>query len=1216
MKRLIKALLTLLLYGCIFGIITSGTVRSFHRDLQKKRAQYFERESNEIQVAYRAITETYGLTALSFYRELRDKADVLQAIQDAATSDEKQRASLREALRVQIAPSYESFQKQYGALLNIYLPDGTLFLRMYDNAYTEEQQRESRFSIQMATSEQQRLDGFEISDSMPAYRYIAPIVYQEHHIGTAEVGVSLEGLREQLEDQLFKPFIFLFTVDAIESRPFRDRYEQSEISDRYLSEKQDLFLRPMMERFIQQHELQQDIDPHDIHDVQHYIKQKIAPELEKQKAFAIALQPEWLVFDKEDTVMAFLPISDIEGRHVAYLASYRMDRTLDGYSAEFFRKSLTAAAVIFLLLLFIFMLKRSRAKMRQSRDRLQRISDNLYEGLCVLDDNHNISFVNPAAEHLLHYRRKEILGKNLHRILYHQGKEACNPEEGRPCPICQNISRGLAYQSYDHALITKEQNSVPVNLTVSPLLKKDTVEGAIVVFQDITEHKKAENALKESEEYNRLIIETMNEGLAAFDDERRFNYVNSRFCEMFGYSREEVLGQPLDNFLDEKNLRIVREQIAYGLQHQKIVAPYELEFFKKGHGTPVSTIVAPQHIVNAEGNFSGGVVVFTDISNLKRAEKELREAKAFTESILHNVPEVIYSMDREMNLSFMSPNCSQMTGYSAEEFMQDCHLFKHLIHPDDRERLRATRETLIQGDVASGEFRLIKKDGTQIWVHQSATPTLDEKRRLIRMDASLYDISELKHTEQALAEERNLLRTLLDTLPDTIFMKDLSGRYSMVNKAFLKAFEKEREEDLLDKTVFDLLPEREARLISDMEQSILREETELLSEELLLEKDGQAVWLSKTSVPFRNECGELIGLLGMNRNITEAKQAEEVLIDMNIELKETLEDLKRTQSQLIQSEKMAALGQLIAGIAHEINTPLGAIRASIGNISHALQETARTLPPLLAQIPPELQHSFFALTDRASQTKQTRSSREERQMRRELRKTLEDLQIEQADAFADTLVDMGLSDEKIQEFLPLLQHERAEEILQAAYNLVVQHHNSENIITATERASKVVFALKTYAHYDHSGEKTRADVTEGLELVLTLYHNQLKHGVEIVKHYEEVPLVPCYPDELNQVWTNLLHNAVQAMEGHGTLELAVSKQDGHVSVQITDSGNGIPEDVQQKIFEPFFTTKPSGEGSGLGLDIVKKIIDRHHGTLDVTSSPGRTCFSVNLPIGK
>ncbi len=159
-----------------------------------------------------------------------------------------------------------------------------------------------------------------------------------------------------------------------------------------------------------------------------------------------------------------------------------------------------------------------------------------------------------------------------------------------------------------------------------------------------------------------------------------------------------------------------------------------------------------------------------------------------------------------------------------------------------------------------------------------------------------------------------------------------------------------------------------------------------------------------------------------------------------------------------------------------------------------------------------------------------------------------------------------------------------------------------------------MFALKTYARYDPAGEKAQANIIEGIETVLTLYQNQLKQGVELVRRYENLPSVLCYPDELNQVWTNLIHNALQAMDYKGTLAIVAMVKENNILIQITDNGEGIPLDIQSKIFEPFFTTKPAGEGSGLGLDIVKKIIAKHEGTIDVESVPGETTFTVSLPI--
>jgi signal transduction histidine kinase len=141
------------------------------------------------------------------------------------------------------------------------------------------------------------------------------------------------------------------------------------------------------------------------------------------------------------------------------------------------------------------------------------------------------------------------------------------------------------------------------------------------------------------------------------------------------------------------------------------------------------------------------------------------------------------------------------------------------------------------------------------------------------------------------------------------------------------------------------------------------------------------------------------------------------------------------------------------------------------------------------------------------------------------------------------------------------------------------------------------------------------NITQGIETVLTLYQNQIKQGVEVVRNYQaQLPAVQCYPDELNQVWTNLIHNALQAMDNQGTLTIDAVQKDTSVLVKITDSGKGIPPEILPNIFEPFFTTKPAGEGSGLGLDIVKKIIEKHQGKIDVESVPGQTAFTVSLPI--
>ena len=341
---------------------------------------------------------------------------------------------------------------------------------------------------------------------------------------------------------------------------------------------------------------------------------------------------------------------------------------------------------------------------------------------------------------------------------------------------------------------------------------------------------------------------------------------------------------------------------------------------------------------------------------------------------------------------------------------------------------------------------------------------------------------------------------------------------------------------------------------------------------------------------------------------------KELLVQVRTqELSQTLENLQVTQKELVQSEKMAALGQLVAGIAHEINTPLGAIRASISNISSGLETSLTQLPQLFQQLSSLQQTEFIAFLTAACQTHPYLSTREARKLKRSLVEELDSQSMENTEILADNLVQMGVT-QNLSTFLPLLRSDQGSLVLAIVNQLSSQVRNSDNIKVAVDRAAKIVYALKSYARQDISGEKVPVNITDDIDIILTLYHNQIKQNIDLIQNYQPVPEIFGYPEELSQVWTNLIHNALQAMNHKGTLQIKVFQQENSVVVQISDSGTGIPLKIQQKIFEPFFTTKPAGEGSGLGLDIVSKIIKKHGGAIEVASEPGQTTFSVFLPI--
>jgi PAS domain S-box-containing protein len=349
------------------------------------------------------------------------------------------------------------------------------------------------------------------------------------------------------------------------------------------------------------------------------------------------------------------------------------------------------------------------------------------------------------------------------------------------------------------------------------------------------------------------------------------------------------------------------------------------------------------------------------------------------------------------------------------------------------------------------------------------------------------------------------------------------------------------------------------------------------------------------------------------------KQLETVNADLEARVSErtaklegAIQELQSAQHQLVLSEKMAVLGQLVAGVAHEMNTPLGAIKAAASNVIDLLPRILKDTTEFLPTQDPQLARLATELLTHILTHPEVLSSREARQIRRTYAEELEAAGVPEAADVARSLVESGYHAE-LAPYLPLLTSPVAMPFLEMIGRLGQLILNVHNIDLATEKTSKVVFALKSYTHTKQGNQMEPANLPQLLDTVLSIYHNQLKYGVDVTTDFAEIPEVPCFADELSQVWTNLISNAVQAMEGRGNLHVEVRHGGDYAEVRITDSGPGIPAHIQAHIFEPFFTTKERGQGTGLGLDICKKIIDKHNGRISFETEPGRTTFIVQLP---
>ena len=347
-------------------------------------------------------------------------------------------------------------------------------------------------------------------------------------------------------------------------------------------------------------------------------------------------------------------------------------------------------------------------------------------------------------------------------------------------------------------------------------------------------------------------------------------------------------------------------------------------------------------------------------------------------------------------------------------------------------------------------------------------------------------------------------------------------------------------------------------------------------------------------------------------NIEIEKSKKEVEKEKEIAEK-ALSDLKNTQVQLIQSEKLAALGQLIAGIAHEINTPIGAIKSSGENINESLSNSLINLPKIYKLLSEEEIKLFVELITSTHKEGVILNLKEERQIVRNISKELENMGISNARNIASKIMQINVYKEW-KNFLPLLQHSEMKFIINTAYSIAIIKNGTRNINLSVDKVSKIIYALKSFSRFDQNETKVNASIQEGIETVLTIYHNQIKYGIELFTQYDNVPLIKCLPDELNQVWTNIIHNALQSMQNKGKLFIKIEKIKNDCVISFKDTGCGIPDDIKNKVFEPFFTTKEVGEGSGLGLDISSKIIAKHNGKIEFNSIVGQgTEFKIILP---
>ncbi len=426
-----------------------------------------------------------------------------------------------------------------------------------------------------------------------------------------------------------------------------------------------------------------------------------------------------------------------------------------------------------------------------------------------------------------------------------------------------------------------------------------------------------------------------------------------------------------------------------------------------------------------------------------------------------------------------------------------------------------------------------------------------------------YSIGRKEAREEAKRSER-IVKTLIDHLPQRILLKDLEFRYVFCNQNYARNFHLPVEE-VLGKNDFDFYSEEIAHNNAANDQEVVQT-AGTVEDVLRQEINGEECITRVLKTAVKNDNGRVEGVLCVYEDFTGRVKYEEAIQQANEELQNTNRQLKEMQSQLVQSEKLASIGQLASGVAHEINNPLGFVSSNFST----LEKYLGTITPLLT--------SYDAICGK--------------------------FQNGQYDTLLKEIADITAIKEK----------EQVDFILDDIPGLFSD--SREGI----RRIIQIVKSLRDFSRIDQPEDFSIFNINQGIQATLVVAQNELKYAVIVKTQYGDIPEIFCNSGQLNQVFLNILVNAAQAiMEQHrrerGTISIRTYMTDDYVCCDIADDGPGIPEENLSKIYDPFFTTKPVGQGTGLGLNLSYDIIvNKHKGRLLVDSNVGQgTKFTIQIP---